>query len=655
MRGVSRRLASAGGSGPWLLLCALAVACGDAPTRAPREVRAQISSLESVRPEAPRSTTAPSRPKTWALLINGGGRPAINYQSHLLHVRELVQLLIASGIPKQRIVVFASDGSDPEPDLAVRDLQADPDFWLIEGLPIGRQLAPQLRYENSELEDLSIRPATLEALVNWVEQEGQQLEPGDTLFIYVTDHGKRNRKDLHNNSIVLWGDELYVDEFKGLIAALPEQVRVVSLMSQCYSGAFANAMYDLDEPDRTSGNVCGYYSSSRERPAYGCYPENRGKHNVGHSFRFFEALRIHGNLVDAHGRVLLTDRTPDVPNRTSDQFLARILSREAARRGLETADFIDELLQEAMRNEARYTLEFAKIDHMGHAFGSFSPRSRRELSQRAREIPGLGKELKSYARRWEVALLDLKRENLRRFLEVYPSWKDEMNSEFLRALEPDEKRRFTRALLADLVSFTRLDLDTSDRLHALKTIAEESKTASYRMDVRRGAILRIRALLTRIAGLVYLERGGEAALRSEFEGLEACEALAFATGQDPTSRASALPPPFPPLVEESELLENVLPGWLGIEFSPLKPRRRERLDLERGAVHVNKVIPDSPAAEAGLLEQDIIIGPPEAAFVEPHQIREWIMTSVVGEERRLVILRQRARMTVVVRVGAAPI
>jgi S1-C subfamily serine protease len=70
---------------------------------------------------------------------------------------------------------------------------------------------------------------------------------------------------------------------------------------------------------------------------------------------------------------------------------------------------------------------------------------------------------------------------------------------------------------------------------------------------------------------------------------------------------------------------------------------------------VNKVIPDSPAEEAGLLEKDIIIGPPEAAFVEPHQIREWIMTSVVGEERRLVILRGRARMTVYVRVGAAPI
>ncbi len=653
MRGVSRRLATAGGSGPWVLLCALAVACGDAPPHAPREVSAEISSLESVRPEAPRSTTAPSRPKTWALLINGGGRPAINYQSHLLHVRELAQLLIASGIPKKRIVVFASDGSDPEPDLAVRDLQADPDFWLIEGLPIGRQLAPRLRYENSELEGLGIRPATLDALISWVEREGQQLEAGDTLLFYVTDHGKKNREDLHNNSIVLWDDELYVDEFKDLIAALPEQVRVVSLMSQCYSGAFANAMYDRDEPDRTSGNVCGYYSSSRKRPAYGCYPENRGKDNVGHSFRFFEALRIHGNLADAHGRVLLTDRTPDVPNRTSDQFLARILSREASRRGLETADFVDELLQEAMRNEARYALEFAKVDHMGHAFGSFSPRSRRELRQRAREIPGLGKELKSYARRWEVALRDLKRENLRRFLEVYPSWKDEMDSKFLKALEPEEKRRITRALLADLASFTRLDLEISDRLHALKTIADESKTASYRMDVRRGAVLRIRALLTRIAGLVYLER--EASLRSEFEGLEACEALVLATGQDPTSRARALPPPFPPRLEESELLENVLPGWLGIEFSPLKLRRRERLDLERGAVHVNKVIPDSPAEEAGLLEKDIIIGPPDAAFVEPHQIREWIMTSVVGEERRLVILRGRARMTVYVRVGAAPI
>ena len=33
-----------------------------------------------------------------AVMINGGGRRAVNYQSHLLHLRELYGLLLASGM-----------------------------------------------------------------------------------------------------------------------------------------------------------------------------------------------------------------------------------------------------------------------------------------------------------------------------------------------------------------------------------------------------------------------------------------------------------------------------------------------------------------------------------------------------------------------------
>ncbi len=625
------------------LLCVLGIACGDPPSPAPRPPRA----------ESPAPVT--QHPKTWALLINGGGRPAINYQSHLLHIRKLADLLIASGIPKKRIVTFSSDGSDPEPDLAVRDLQPEPDFWLIEDLPIAKQLEPELRYENSELDDMNVRPATFEALTRWFEEEGQQLEPGDRLLVYVTDHGNKNQRDLDNNTIVLWGDELSVEEFKDLIAQLPDGVRVVSLMSQCFSGSFGNVMYDLDEPDRTSGNACGYYSSSAERPAYGCYPENRGKQNVGHSFRFFEAIRIHGNLADAHGRVLLTDRTPDVPNRTSDQFLERLLRAEVGGRRLKAGGLVDELLEEAVRNEAKYASEFAQIDHIGQAFGSFSPRSLRELEERAREIPGLGRELQSYARRWKSALDDLKLENLRKFFEVYPAWRDYLKPDFVRDLGDDEKRRLTASLLEDLTSFTDLDVETRDRLHALRTIATEAKTASYRMDVRRGAVLRIRSLLTRIAGMVYLERYADASVRSEFERLEACEALAIGIKPAPSARERALPPPFPALVDESELLAAVLPGWMGIEFRQLSPKLREQLRLERGAVRVNRVLPGSPAEQAGIRARDIVVGPPGSPFVERNQIREWIMTSVVGEVRPLVILRNKGRKIVRIRVGAAPI
>ena len=403
-------------------------------------------------------------------------------------------------------------------------------------------------------------------------------------------------------------------------------------MSQCFSGSFANAMYDLDEPDQASGNVCGYYSSSADRPAYGCYAVNRGKDNVGHSFRFFEAIRIHGNLADAHDRVLLTDRTPDVPNRTSDHYLEQLLRDEARRSGLELSDFVDDLLEQALRNELEYATEFAQIDHIGQAFGAFSPRSL-----------------------WKTALNDLKRENLEKFFRVYPSWRDYLKPEIVRGLDREEKRRLSGLLLEDLVALTNLDVATRQRLDALRTIATEAETASYRMAVRRGAVLRMRSLLMRVAGLVYLDRHDEVSALAEFESLQACEDLSFGGKPVASRRERALPPAFPPLVDESELVANGLPGWIGIEFGPVQGALRRELGLERGAVRVKRAFPGSPAEQAGLRAGDIVLGPPRSPFVERNQIREWVMTSIVDEVRSLEILRDGVPLTVRVRVGAAPI
>ncbi|MDX1384996.1 MAG: hypothetical protein R3190_15185, partial [Thermoanaerobaculia bacterium] len=71
-----------------------------------------------------------------ALLLNGGGRPAINYQSHLHHLEELVDELEERGIPSERIHVFSADGEDPGADLAVRDSLPE-GFWRLEGTRLG--------------------------------------------------------------------------------------------------------------------------------------------------------------------------------------------------------------------------------------------------------------------------------------------------------------------------------------------------------------------------------------------------------------------------------------------------------------------------------------------------------------------------------------
>src|SRR5215470_19278086 len=66
-----------------------------------------------------------------AVLINGGGKPAINFQSHLTHVRTLVDFLRANDVAPEDIAIFSSDGADPTPDLATRDDDTEPDAWLL--------------------------------------------------------------------------------------------------------------------------------------------------------------------------------------------------------------------------------------------------------------------------------------------------------------------------------------------------------------------------------------------------------------------------------------------------------------------------------------------------------------------------------------------
>ena len=182
------------------------------------------------------------------------------------------------------------------------------------------------------------------------DRTGADLDAGDVVFFYVTDHGTRAKKDegIGGTSISLWGkkESLTVSEFSGFLGELPHDVQLVTLMSQCYSGGFASAMYGPDG-ERPSGRYCGYFSTTHDREAYGCYAENRGEDNIGHSIRFLEGLREGGGFEQAHRFTMVHDHTPDVPIRTSDQYGLTLLEREAAEKNREVVEYLDELLEEA--------------------------------------------------------------------------------------------------------------------------------------------------------------------------------------------------------------------------------------------------------------------------------------------------------------------
>lgn len=579
--------------------------------------------------------------QTHVVMINGGGAPFMNYQSHMLHVEDLLEILRSSGVDADSITIFSSDGSDPKADLAVREPAKERGFWRLEGTRLARILRP-IHYESSEIPGFSLLPATHAEISRWFAERGSTLNSGDTLLLYVTDHGEKNPDDVRNNTITLWGEDgLSVDELGEMLDHVEPNVRVVMLMSQCFSGSFAGLAFRKADPPQ--GNVCGYFSSTAKRPAYGCYAENLGRENVGHSFLFMQALVETGRFDRAHEKVLYTDATPDVPLRTSEVYLRRLVLQGARRAEKPFTTYADELLERAWQDRGAWEAEIRQLDRIAHAFGYFSPRSLNELSAKAEGLVELNKHIDSVADAWLAALGDGNAAAIQNLLEADPTWKDVLTAENLRAMQPPELQILAVELVDDLAQHTGADPRTEERLRLIHEREEAASAASYRMEVRRAVVLRLRNQLVAIAGRVYLGSQATAAQRQAYNDLLACEALSLPIGEP--DRLELVPAKaFPPFEEDVAAANAALPGWLGVRFRTLAKEEVEKRDLDKGAAEILAVFDDSAAERAGMRVGDIILGPPDAPFTQPNQLRSWVMLSEAGKARPVEVLRNRRRV-----------
>lgn len=585
---------------------------------------------------------------THALLINGGSRPTSNYQSHLHHLQEMWRLLSARGLPSDRIHIFSADGADEGLDLAVRDALPE-SFWLIEGTRAGKVLKPRTEITDTRWPGVTLHPARKSALEKWFHGADDIL-PGDRLLIFVTDHGTQNRSDPDNGAISLWQEKLTVEELKGLLGRLSPGVKTVMVMSQCYSGSFAATIYD-DPSAEPGGEACGFFSTTRDRKAYGCYPEGRDRDRMGHAFRFIDALGRRATTDRAHLDVLLTDSTPDVPLRTSDLYLERLLAEEAVARGLDPDSLVDSLLAQAWHDRGAWEPEIRLLDRVGEAFGTFSPRSLAELKSYEEELPPLVERMREFARLWESTLVDVKEETLGKFARELPKWQGLLQPDHLNELNAEEKDILLGQLLAQLEGFARERLETWERLEGLRERSSGAAKARWRLEVRGSALRRVRSILVGVAGQVLIsvrtdeqtDAPERSAQRRAFASLLNCETLE--PGELPW-RLSALEPlviePFPTLASELRLLEEVLPSWLGVRYSAVPKEVRAGRQLLSGANWLQAVYPESPAMAAGLEIGDIVLGPPERPFDFEGQLREWTMTSRRGTPLPLRVLRPGA-------------
>ena len=588
------------------------------------------------------------------LMINGGGDREDNFASHLSHLRQLAGLLERARVPHDRVTILASDGSNPAPDLAVRGPEPE-GTWLLEGTAVGELLRHSTSFENSTLTGYSLRPATRAELRRAFAELKTRLRPGDTLLVFVTDHGTSNPHDPLDNRISLWGthESLSVRGLRGLLAGLPAQVRVVSLMSQCFSGGFAY-LYDLHSSGRLpSGAACGYFSSTPDRPAYGCYPEVRGAEAVGHAFEFLQALSEKGRFSAAHDRVVFSDRSPDVPLRSSEVFLDEILLRAARAQRADENEFVDQVLGKAWAGEG-FAAERDRAQRLAAEYGL--PRLREstlaEIDRRGDELAAFLDELEAHAKTWAGALGDLNQARLDTFLAARPGLAARSALPGLRKLGPTERRTLAAEILHELLPQTAADGKQFSRLQRLIDATAGLDQIAYRAEVRLAALLRMRTVLLDVAGRYYLQTQPKEA--AAFAALEKCEELDLALAPMAGPASPAVKPALVALVTDRQAAARLQPAWLGFVFEPVASARRKRLGLPEGAVRVVKVVANSPASRAGLRPGDILLGAAGEPFTSQNPVRPAVVLASVGAEWPLDLQRGSTRLVLRVRPQAAP-
>jgi len=106
---------------------------------------------------------------------------------------------------------------------------------------------------------------------------------------------------------------------------------------------------------------------------------------------------------------------------------------------------------------------------------------------------------------------------------------------------------------------------------------------------------------------------------------------------------------------KEQLVETgkVTRGYLGVYMEPVKPELAEYFGLKQNqGVSVNRVVPDSPAAEAGLKAGDIIMEMDKRKIDSPQQFKNAIAMVEPGTEIQLLIYRDGKELTKKLEVGS---
>jgi hypothetical protein len=230
--------------------------------------------LDQARWQPAQSLTKPATATatTQFLVAAGGGAPHYNEIALEKNVLYFQRTLAALGVEPAQAKVYFANGSDGAATIRYWDSQK------------------QDRFKVPEIPHLT-GAATRSNLRRAFQQSGHQ--PDCATFFYFTGHGAYNDGNPENNALILWQETLVsVRAFTGWLDKLPPTQPVVAMMAQCYSGAFANLIYEGGDPAHPVAlqTRCGFFATVPERPSVGCTPAVNEADYRDYSSSFFAGL-----------------------------------------------------------------------------------------------------------------------------------------------------------------------------------------------------------------------------------------------------------------------------------------------------------------------------------------------------------------------------
>jgi Caspase domain len=272
------------------------------------------------------------------LVLGGGGAPSYNEIAIEKNVLYFQRTLKTMGFNPEQAPIYFANGNDGAKTIRYLDRAGKEKFKAPE-IP---GILGSATWKNVQ-----------DAIVKTKQSSSSQ-----PLFFYFTGHGSLNEADENNNAMILWNErEVNVKQFTRVLDQLPEKKPFVTVMVQCYAGAFANMIYQKGDPKQPIAlqTRCGFFATIKQLPSVGCTPEVDESDYQDYSSSFFAGLsgvnRVgkpvtsadynrdgQVSFAEAHGFAKVDEQAADLPISTLEAWLRDRL----------TAKQMDKLLQNSI-------------------------------------------------------------------------------------------------------------------------------------------------------------------------------------------------------------------------------------------------------------------------------------------------------------------